>query len=86
MRTTQTFRHGNSQAVRIPKAFAFRSPLVYIERRGAEIVLREGPVKLGDLIKDLPRLPQDFPDDIEELEQREINLTMLAETLEAHER
>ena len=75
MHTAQIFRHGNSQAVRIPRAFAFRSSLVYIERCGDEIVLREGPVKLGELIRNLPHLPPDFPDAIEELdlEQREVN-------------
>ena len=73
MRTARVFQSGNSQAVRLPKEFAFNSSVVYIERRGDEIVLRERRVKLSDLIKDLPRLPADFPDKIEQpaLEERD---------------
>ena len=73
MHTARVFQSGNSQAVRLPKAFAFKSPVVYIERRGDEIVLRERRVKLSELIKDLPRLPADFPNKIEQpaLEERD---------------
>lgn len=39
--TAAVFMSGNSQAVRLPKAFQFKSKRVTIERRGAEIVLRE---------------------------------------------
>lgn len=73
MHTARVFQSGNSQAVRLPKAFAFKSPVVFIERRGDEIVLRERRVKLSELIKDLPRLPADFPGKIEQpaLEDRD---------------
>ena len=62
--TTTVFTSGNSQAVRLPKAFRFNSKTVLIERRGDEIVLREKPVSLGqrlaDVMADLPKLsPQD---------------------------
>ena len=41
MVTTQTFRLGNSQAIRLPKQFQFRGKEVEIFRRGDEVVLRE---------------------------------------------
>ena len=44
MATTRVFKSGNSQAVRIPKKFQFKSKRVEIERRGNEVVLREKPV------------------------------------------
>jgi antitoxin VapB len=48
--TTTVFTSGNSQAVRLPKAFRFNSKTVQIERRGDEIVLREKPVMVKDVI------------------------------------
>ena len=64
--TTQTtvFQSGNSQAVRLPKGFRFQSKTVEIFRRGDEVVLREKPRTMGDLIKDLPNLGDDFPSDM----------------------
>jgi antitoxin VapB len=41
MGTARVFRSGNSQAVRLPKEFRFKSKEVEIFRRGNEIVLRE---------------------------------------------
>jgi antitoxin VapB len=41
MAITKAFRSGNSQAVRIPKRFRFRSREVESTKRGDEIVLRE---------------------------------------------
>lgn len=40
MTTAKLFRHGGSQAVRLPKAFRFEGNEVEIERRGSEVVLR----------------------------------------------
>ena len=57
MATAKVFQSGNSQAVRLPKEFRFRSKEVEITRRGDEIVLRETPKNLGyivDLLKELP--------------------------------
>ena len=42
----RVFQSGNSQAVRLPKQFRFRSPVVDIYRRGDEVVLRESPATL----------------------------------------
>jgi antitoxin VapB len=41
MASARVFKSGNSQAVRLPKEFRFRSKEVEIFRRGDEIVLRE---------------------------------------------
>jgi antitoxin VapB len=53
----RVFRSGNSQAVRLPKQFRFKSKEVEIFRRGNEIVLREKEnnlVKAFDLLAGLP--------------------------------
>jgi antitoxin VapB len=64
MAQTTVFQSGNSQAVRLPKEFRFQSKTVEIFRRGDEIVLREKPGTMGDLIKNLPTLGEDFPSDM----------------------
>ena len=38
--TAKIFKHGGSQAVRLPKAFRFEGDEVEIEKRGEEVVLR----------------------------------------------
>jgi antitoxin VapB len=61
----RVFQSGNSQAVRLPKQFRFRSKQVQVFRRGTDIVLRERPAKLSDLLAGLPPLADDaFPDEI----------------------
>ena len=57
---TTVFQSGNSQAVRLPKEFRFTSKTVEIFRRGNEVVLREKPRTMGDLIRDLPAIDDDF--------------------------
>jgi antitoxin VapB len=52
--TTTVFQSGNSQAVRLPKEFRFKSKTVEIFRRGDEVVLREKPRTLGELLASLP--------------------------------
>lgn len=49
--TTTVFTSGNSQAVRLPKAFRFDSKTVEIERRGDEIILREKKQTVGDILR-----------------------------------
>lgn len=49
--TTTVFTSGNSQAVRLPKAFRFDSKTVEIERRGDEIILREKKQTIGDILR-----------------------------------
>ena len=40
MTTAKLFKHGGSQAVRLPKAFRFPGNEVLVEKRGEEVVLR----------------------------------------------
>jgi antitoxin VapB len=56
MATARIFKSGNSQAVRLPKEFRFRSKEVEIFRRGGEVVLREktkGMARAFELIANL---------------------------------
>lgn len=63
--TARVFQSGNSQAVRLPKEFRLRTKRVQIFRRGNDIVLREKPARLSELLSRLPPLPDDaFPDQI----------------------
>ncbi|HUZ31986.1 MAG TPA: type II toxin-antitoxin system VapB family antitoxin [Xanthobacteraceae bacterium] len=57
MAIARVFKSGNSQAVRLPKEFRFRSKEVEIVRRGDEVVLREkskGMARAFELIASLP--------------------------------
>lgn len=58
MAETTVFKSGNSQAVRLPKEFRFKSKTVEIYRRGDEVVLREKPRTLGDVLAQLPPLTE----------------------------
>ncbi|PYV19790.1 MAG: AbrB/MazE/SpoVT family DNA-binding domain-containing protein [Acidobacteria bacterium] len=60
MAITKVFRSGNSQAVRIPRAFRLKAGEVEILRRGEEIVLRERPRTLSRAFELLTGLSQDF--------------------------
>lgn len=66
MTTAKLFKHGGSQAVRLPKAFRFPGGEVLVERRGAEVVLRAKPGHqlrtLGDVARHMARLGGSFPD------------------------
>ena len=60
MATARVFKSGNSQAVRLPKAFRLKGPEVEISRRGDEIVLKEkqprrrGLVEVLDILAEMP--------------------------------
>jgi antitoxin VapB len=60
MGTTRVFRSGNSQAVRLPKEFRFKSKEVEIFRRGDEIVLREKEPNMARAFDLLASLPEDL--------------------------
>lgn len=67
MANTTVFQSGNSQAVRLPKEFRFKTKTVEIFRRGDEVILRERKRSLGEALTqafaDLPELtPQDIRD------------------------
>jgi len=55
MKTAKLFRHGGSQAVRLPKDFRFEGAEVLIERRGNTVILRPkartGLKTIGDLAR-----------------------------------
>ena len=39
MKTAKVFRHGNSQAVRLPKEFRFEDDEVFVKRSGGGVLL-----------------------------------------------
>jgi antitoxin VapB len=60
MGTARVFRSGNSQAVRLPKEFRFKSKEVEIFRRGDEVVLREKPANMSRAYELILSLPDDL--------------------------
>lgn len=60
MTIARVFRSGNSQAVRLPKQFRFKSKEVEIFRRGSEVVLREKANNLARAFDLLAGLPDDL--------------------------
>ncbi len=60
MTTAKVFRSGNSQAVRLPKEFRFKTKEVEIFRRGQEVVLREKDKTLARAFELIAGLPDDF--------------------------
>ncbi len=58
MAETTVFQSGNSQAVRLPKEFRFKSKTVEIFRRGDEVVLREKRRTMADVLAELPALTE----------------------------
>jgi antitoxin VapB len=67
MTETTVFQSGNSQAVRLPKEFRFKSKTVEIFRRGDEVVLREKPRTLGDLLAALPPITDEDAAQLDEM-------------------
>lgn len=66
MTMAKLFKHGGSQAVRLPKEFRFPGSEVVVEKRGEEVVLRPVPQRklrtLGDVARYMASLGGDFPD------------------------
>lgn len=63
MMTAKIFRHGGSQAVRLPKAFRFDGTEVLIDRQGDEVVLKPLPAaKFGTFTEIARHLAEKFPD------------------------
>lgn len=60
MAKARVFKSGNSQAVRLPKAFRIKSQEVEIFRRGSEIVLREKPRGMARVFELFADMPEDF--------------------------
>jgi antitoxin VapB len=60
MTVAKIFKCGNSQALRLPKAFQFRSKEVEIFRRGNDIIIREQPRNLKQVFELFASMPADF--------------------------
>lgn len=60
MAMTKVFKNGNSQAVRLPRAYSFDVDEVEILRRGNEIILRKKLRNLSEAFKLLSDMPADF--------------------------
>ncbi len=60
MATAKVFKNGNSQAVRLPKAYNFDVDEVEIFQRGNEVVLRKKAVNLAEAFKLFTDMPADF--------------------------
>lgn len=60
MTTAKVFQSGNSQAVRLPKEFRFKSREVEIFQRDDEVVLREKRYTPADALTILASFPSDF--------------------------
>ncbi|BBO81324.1 antitoxin [Desulfosarcina ovata subsp. sediminis] len=60
METAKIFKSGNSQAVRLPKAFRFDVTEVQIFRRGDEVVLKRKPQNLSRVFELLTEMSDDF--------------------------
>lgn len=63
MTIARVFQSGNSQAVRLPKEFRFKSDQVEIFRQGDDIVLRERPASAAAIFDTLASLPADYMQD-----------------------
>ena len=60
MDTAKIFKSGNSQAVRLPKAYQFDTTEVHIYRRGDEIILTRKPQNLAKAFELLTEISDDF--------------------------
>ena len=80
--TAKLFPNGQSQAVRLPKAFRFPGAEVLVEKRGDEVVLRSKPgprfKTLHDVARHIAALrpdSEDFPARPAQPRQQERDLT-----------
>jgi antitoxin VapB len=63
MITAKIFRHGGSQAVRLPRAFRFDGAEVLIEKHGDDVLLKPVPAaKFRSFIEIARHLAEKFPD------------------------
>ncbi len=60
MKFAKIFKSGNSQALRLPKEFQFRSKEVEIFKCGNDVILREKPKNLKHAFELLSSMPDDF--------------------------
>ncbi len=60
MQTAKLFRNGDSQAVRLPKAFRFQGTEVFIQRVGDVVVLLPKAKSWDALVASLGKFSADF--------------------------
>ncbi|RRJ95419.1 AbrB/MazE/SpoVT family DNA-binding domain-containing protein [Opitutaceae bacterium TAV4] len=79
MKTAKLFKHGGSQAVRLPKVFRFPGSEVFLERRGEEVILRPKSAPairtLKDVAKYMRTFGADFPDRHQPQQEQKRDLT-----------
>jgi len=60
METAKLFQNGNSQAVRLPKAFRFPGKEVKISKKGNKVILEPLESTWDTLFESLSEFPEDF--------------------------
>ncbi len=60
MKTAKLFQNGQSQAVRLPKAFRFKGDAVFIKKSGSAVVLIPITNSWDSLIGSLDKFTKDF--------------------------
>ena len=63
METAKIFQNGNSQAVRLPKAFRFPGNEVKIYKNGNQVILEPIETTWNPLFESLSEFPEDFMKD-----------------------
>ena len=63
METAKLFQNGNSQAVRLPKAFRISGSKVKIFKKGNQVILEPIETTWDSLFESLGEFPEDFMED-----------------------
>jgi antitoxin VapB len=63
METAKLFQNGNSQAVRLPKAFRLPGTEVKIFKKGNQVILEPIETTWDTLFESLSEFPEDFMED-----------------------
>ena len=74
VRKSTVFKNNRSQAVRLPKEMAFPDGVHRVEvikLGNSRLIVSEGR-RWEDYFANAPRLPDDFPDDIEDMPPRQV--------------
>jgi len=71
MQTAKLFKNGQSQAVRLPKAFRFKGAEVYIKQLGDVVILTPIDAGWGPLLSSLDEFTPDFMETREQPEQQQ---------------
>ena len=74
METAKLFENGQSQAVRLPKAFRFQGDKVYIKKLGNAVILLPYQDSWLSLFDSLDQFSSDFMEDRQQPEQEREDL------------